>query len=331
MILNYLLLPVVFFIGSITSYQDFKFGKIKNKWIILGSLWGTGVYPVLCLWLFLSGYFHFFSNAGDYISFPYVFDALLNAALALIIGYMFWYFDLWSAGDAKLFFVFSLLLPLTFYSRSYLPFFPSFALLINVFAPAMIFLFLQKIFIILRDTFGRARQLRDPKQSWNKIKKYFSDNGHAFLKSSLSFALILLSFMLFRQMIQRHLNIRQEFSSIVFLFFVFGTSGFLRNALKNNYVLIIFTCLISIYLAISGFEAVKTIISAIHQSLILMVAFPIVLFVFSYSAKKINSQKMPFAVWLFLGVAITIVLKGSVVSSYIEIDPRKILMIFGIG
>jgi hypothetical protein len=48
-----------------------------------------------------------------------------------------WHWNAWSAGDAKLFALFSFLLPLRFYSNTYLSYFPSFALLINIFVIAL--------------------------------------------------------------------------------------------------------------------------------------------------------------------------------------------------
>jgi hypothetical protein len=317
MILDYLFLPVVFLIGSITSYQDYKYSKIRNKWILWGLAWALSVYLLLCLWLLSDEYFTLFHRAKDFMSFVYIHDALLNAFISLAIGYLIWYFDLWSAGDAKLFFVFSLLLPLTHYSSSYLPYFPSFALLINVFAPAMLFLFLQKIFKITKDMAGRVRCSRIPRISWTKIRTYLGKNYQTLFKSSLSFMLIFLSFQLFRQMFQNHLNISQGLSSIIFLSF-FGASSLFRKALKNNYVLILFTCLISFYMAISGSASVREIGLMISNSLIFMFAFPIVIFVFSYSEKKTYPQKLPFAVWLFLGVIITLIMKGSFASHFLN-------------
>lgn len=313
MILDYIFLPAVLLLGSVTSYEDCKYSKIKNKWILKGLVWALGVYSILALWLLLSDHLTLFYKAKNFMSFIYIYDSLINAFIALAIGYLIWYFDLWSAGDAKLFFVFSLLLPLTYYSRSYLPFFPSFALLINVFVPAMIFLFFQKIYIIFKDMLGRMVRLRDPKNLWISVKTYYSKNRNILLKSSISFFLIFLTFQLFRQMVQNQLKLNQIFSSIIFLSF-FGASGFLQKALKNNYVLLLLIYLLALYLAISGFAAIVIIGHTIINSLVFLVAFPVVLFVFSYCERNTNQQKMPFALWLFLGVVITIILKGSAVS-----------------
>jgi Flp pilus assembly protein protease CpaA len=139
MILNYLFLPMIFLIGLITSYQDFRYGKIKNKWIILGLAWGLGIYLFFLIWGLA---------IEPIISFSYIFNVFVNGFIALIVGYLLWYFNFWSAGDAKLFALFAFLLPLEYYWRTVLPYFPSFVLLINIFIPVLVF-YLIKYFVPL--------------------------------------------------------------------------------------------------------------------------------------------------------------------------------------
>lgn len=67
------------------------------------------------------------------IAFPYFGDVLINACISLALGYLFWIVRFWPAGDAKLFAVFAFLLPLRFYWKSYVPYFPSITLLANIF------------------------------------------------------------------------------------------------------------------------------------------------------------------------------------------------------
>ena len=41
---------MLFFIGIITSYQDLIYGKIRNKWIILGLLYGLLIVFLFFIW-----------------------------------------------------------------------------------------------------------------------------------------------------------------------------------------------------------------------------------------------------------------------------------------
>lgn len=310
MILDYFFLPVILLIGSVTSYQDYKHSKIKNKWILRGLVWALGVYLIMCLWLLLGDHLDLLYQAGNYITFVYIYDVFLNALISLVVGYLIWHFDMWSAGDAKLFFIFSLLLPLTHYSHSYLPYFPSFALFINVFIPAIIFLFVHKMFIMLKDMPRRARNLRNSQISWMKIKVYFIEKYPTLLKGAFAFIMIIMIFLLVKQMVQNNSYLKQWLPPLLILVF-FGASKYFRKALKNNYVVALLLLIFSIYLIFSGFTAIKAMGNMIKNSLIFLLVLSIIVAIFSYSDKKFHSQKMPFAIWLFLGVIITLILKGS--------------------
>ena len=138
--LDILLLPVLITICFIVVYEDFKEGKIKNKWIKWGLLWGAGVYFSFFLFSLLHYFFpKFFSFNLYFLSFSYLVKVLVNTLIASVLSFSFWYFKFWSAGDAKLFILVSFLFPLKYYWRSYLHWFPSFSLLINIFLPAFVF------------------------------------------------------------------------------------------------------------------------------------------------------------------------------------------------
>ena len=61
------------------------------------------------------------------------------------MGFLLWRFRLWSAGDTKLFTLYALLVPLDFYSKSFVFYFPSFNLLINLFIPLLLVLILNAL------------------------------------------------------------------------------------------------------------------------------------------------------------------------------------------
>jgi len=125
--IDFLFLVPLFAIGLICSYTDIKYGKILNKVIILGFLCGFFLYLILFF------YNLFFLHQKQ--NFYYLSEVALNSLISFFICYFLWYFKLWSAGDAKLFTLYTFLMPLKFYSKSYVLYFPSFALLINLFIP----------------------------------------------------------------------------------------------------------------------------------------------------------------------------------------------------
>lgn len=178
---NYIFLIPIFIIGLITSFEDYKYGKIKNKWIKIGFLWGITALGLIILWNFFS--------VSSVANFSYLTQILINTIIAFIIGALMWHWAIWSAGDAKLFTLFAFLLPLKFYSNTYLSYFPSFALLLNVFMVALtiflITLILNFIFYILR----RERKVLTEKEKDIQRKKIKTDIS-SFINEALNLLVI---------------------------------------------------------------------------------------------------------------------------------------------
>lgn len=128
--LEYFSLFVVLIFGLLTSAEDIKYGKIRNKYILLAIIYA---FAMNIIYLF---------TASDYF-----FSFLTNSFFALVAGFCLWSFNILTAGDAKLFFAYSLLLPLSVYNIGYINFFPSFTILINTFVPVFMFLFLKLMLI----------------------------------------------------------------------------------------------------------------------------------------------------------------------------------------
>ena len=121
-------LPGIIALGLITSYEDIKYGKIRNKWILLALAYAIIVN------LFIIFYPSF--NIG--INTHYTHELFTNLLFSVIIGFGAWYFKLWTAGDGKLFITFSALIPLSIYELGYIEYTPSFTLLMNIFIFALI-------------------------------------------------------------------------------------------------------------------------------------------------------------------------------------------------
>ncbi|MDD2753120.1 MAG: prepilin peptidase [Candidatus Portnoybacteria bacterium] len=145
LLLDIVLLPMLFFIGLVTSYEDIKYNKIRNKWITLGLYWGLGALFLFLVWYFLApsltAFYHskILKLPADApltvytFNLPFLLKSFLNFIVAAVVSFIMWKANSWAAGDAKLFIVYSLLIPLFHYQKSYLPVFPSFVLLVNIF------------------------------------------------------------------------------------------------------------------------------------------------------------------------------------------------------
>lgn len=124
------LLLFILILGCATSIEDIRTGKIKNHWIISSMVF------TFCFYFlnFMTSYVQYVELVWDIMQ-----DVLVNAALALVAGFVLWKAGIWPPGDAKLFFAYALLVPLSYYANGYLPYFPSFALLVNIFIAGFVY------------------------------------------------------------------------------------------------------------------------------------------------------------------------------------------------
>jgi hypothetical protein len=306
-LLDFLLLPVLFFIGLVTAYQDFKEGKIRNKWVIFGLVWGVGIYFLFLIWALAVPYLsQIFSKQFVFILPSYIFKVFINSAIALIVGYLLWYFDLWSAGDAKLFFVFSLLLPLKYSWRTVLPYFPSFVLLINTFIPALLFLISQNLFYFLK-----SASIFKIMNFWKSNLLKLKTNYRSFLKTFLGFFLIFMIFQIIK--LELKILINNYWQGIVFLLITLARKS-LNKVFKKNWLLILLSLSLIFYLSLSCLFYSQPIFSKIalliKDSFFFMIVFTIISMLIS-AVEGGQKKHLPFAVWMLIGVILTIILQGS--------------------
>ncbi|MFH1511193.1 MAG: prepilin peptidase [Candidatus Woesearchaeota archaeon] len=84
-------LPGIIGLGIITSYEDIRYGKIRNKWVVAAIVLAIAAHILLR------------SPAMQ---------VLANFLFACIIGFFLWFTRVWTAGDGKLFIAFAALLPI---------------------------------------------------------------------------------------------------------------------------------------------------------------------------------------------------------------------------
>jgi len=269
MIFNIIFLPFVIFLGLITTYEDIRYGKVRNKWILLGLFWGLGIILFFLLWYFIASpvtrffYFEIINQPADSpapvftVSLIYLSRVFLNAVIALIIAFLMWRGGGWAAGDAKLFFIYSLLIPLGYYWKSYLPLFPSFSLLINIFIPIFIYLLIKAFFYFVKYIYQRIQKHKNTKTQKHEnkksdIKKGIKDRIKSMGTILLAFVTIVLVFTVFQAPIKKYFSIDiASFQMFVFAaFIIFRRIAF--DFLKKPIVLKIIASILIIVL-IAGF------------------------------------------------------------------------------
>lgn len=293
-----LFLPVLFFIGIITTYEDFKCGKVRNKWIIFGACWGIGIISFFLIWYFIASpvthfyYLNILNYSSDYevvvftVSLSYLLKCILNMTVALIISFLMWQFNVWAAGDAKLFVVYSILLPMTFYWKSFFSFFPSFVLMINIFIPIFIYLLIGSILYYLKFIYLRIKNksqdnLSEKKQeSKTDKRKKILETVKNMLIMMTAFIGLFLIIKLFQAPIEKYTSIN-IFSIQVFIFaavIIFSNSviRFLVKPVVFKIVIITVAVLVCYGLIYSYDSTLET----IRRTLIMMSIFIIVLTIF---------------------------------------------------
>jgi hypothetical protein len=123
-------LPMILFLGIITSYEDIRYGKIKNKWIITALIYAIIINIAIII---------LYKLTEQPIRAGYFYELIATVVFSLVFGVIFWYVGLWTPGDAKLFTAFSALVPLSIYEHGYMPYFPSGTIIINTMVPIFLF------------------------------------------------------------------------------------------------------------------------------------------------------------------------------------------------
>ncbi len=115
------------------------------------------------------------SSTGDAPTFlAYLGRVVTNALLAFVAGFALWWFGLWAAGDAKLFALLALLVPLSAYSGAFWPAFPSYVLLFNTFLAVLAILLTE---LAIRGARQAVRPTPEEAEAWRTAGTWVK--GHA--------------------------------------------------------------------------------------------------------------------------------------------------------
>lgn len=124
---DFLNITLILVAGTVAVAQDLTIHKVRN-WLVVSVL---AVYLALLL-----------TGVLTISPWPYK-VVLINIAIGAICSISMWQFEIWPAGDAKLFILFTVLLPLGYYVNGPIMYFPAMALLLNIFCLGALFLCLK--------------------------------------------------------------------------------------------------------------------------------------------------------------------------------------------
>ena len=297
---NVIFLPIILFIGFITSFEDFKEYRIKNKWVIFGLFYSFLVY----LFVFI------LSNSGLLNSYLIRnFDKwCINLIISSLVAYLLWHFKMWGAGDAKLFICYVALIPIVQYSKVYFNYyFASFLLLLTVFIPATVFLIAQSVIYFINSF--------DFSKSEEKLRGWIEESLAKFnnleaIKILLGFFLFFLFFKVANEQLYNFFGSRipgDQNTPILISLLAFRP---LAKIFNKNIKFIIFALIILIIyvvfrMAYPWQQFILEIKNILGKTVLIMVLFPALKKIVDLYTERVVQKTSHFAIWMFLGVLIT--------------------------
>lgn len=302
-------LPLIFFIGCITSYEDFKTSKIRNKWIKIGLLYSVVVYSLS--WILYGLALRkvigpIFIDISSYLLWN--FDKwCINLVISTVVAYLLWHFKMWGAGDAKLFITYAALIPMSQYSKIYFSYyFASFLLLLSIFVPVTIYLFIKASYHFFKKVSFKEIVEKIIKLLKSKIAKsqFFGS-----LKVLIGFAFFFLFYRLLRNEISGIIGNVLPDQSIVMLICLVAFRPLSKIFKEKTIYAISFFIFFSVYIIFkpaSSLEGYLLLIRAtFSKSLLLILLFPIIQRIIILCEGNAINKTTPFAMWMFLGALIT--------------------------
>ncbi|HAJ56657.1 MAG TPA: hypothetical protein DCL35_02680 [Candidatus Omnitrophica bacterium] len=269
-------------IGLITSVEDVRTGKIRNFWIAIGFIYGCILYLA--------------SDPGERA--PHLF-VVSNMALSLLTAYWLWKSKLWFAGDAKLFFLYSILLPAGIYKIAFFPFFPSFQVLFLTFIPAAFYLLILSAVDLFKNW----------AESSSKLLRGLKIGAPFLFKNTLSFTFIFLLNHILWSRLAPHLPAYEFANRVMFLalFVIYNPLNiFFECHKKIHYAVIVAGLSIALpYFLLDPMRVSKQFFNSLTFCILLIIVSDVYRKITDDHIERSKNKTMPFAPWLFLGMLTT--------------------------
>lgn len=269
---------IVFLILSVNVVkQDLAAQLIPNSLLLRFLKIGATMYVILLVYGILQ---------DDKSALNYTQAAVVNAAIALPVGYLLWYFDIYSPGDAKYFAIAALFIPMETYAYQFVPFFPSLLVLINAYLIAFLSMFAYTLYLI-------ARRLIEPaSRSYFSIEYARHVVGLACSKAAdLKFwaglagmlfymVSIILIMRMMSDSIQKYIHISSGSFTILTVLVLYFASNRLRVLMKASRIFswlayLLFTVVLFFQQFVLGQSILLTIAQTVAASFFMVVFIPI--------------------------------------------------------
>jgi len=298
-------LPLILGVGFVTAYEDIKSSRIDNKWIIAGLAYSFLAYSAIGAFFALSSHKIFpavWSNAVFYLVMN-LDKWAINLLFSTLTAYLLWHFKMWGAGDAKLFICYAALIPIGQYSRFYFSgYFASFLLLLAIFIPATVFLFLRAaVYFIKRFDAGKTREMAVGFIKAKLVKSEAARSG----KVILGFFIFLLFFRILAVILAGSISKFLPNWDILLVVSLFGFRQLSRFFRRHADIMV------AVFIASIAFIACKALYlregfilemgGLLRSVLVLMILLPLFRKVTDLYVEATARETTPFALWMFVG------------------------------
>lgn len=212
-------------VGILSSITDLRNGKIYNKIILLSLVVG------LPLVIYYYGFL-----ATDLLP-----SYCCNLGIAIILGFLFYKFKLWAAGDGKLWIVFVFLIPVPIYMTADGNLFPAAYILSFSFSLAFLYLCIDSLVLSFRGNRNKKSPISIPKWNWDSTLIFL--NGYLFI--------LLLNLILNRFFGDLMHDNQALYMMLVFLFMLWANKIGMRRKLRIALVILLVVG-VSTYLAFNN-------------------------------------------------------------------------------
>ncbi len=305
LICHYVFLPAVIFVGVMTSYEDIRSSRVRNLWVGSGLAYVFAVYlAAFALTVFLKEGHPSFRMAACLLL---RFDGwALNLLVGAAVAYGLWFFNLWGAGDAKLFIFYCAAVPASLYPLSFsIGRFPFFFFSLAVFLPSMVFLLVGAFYYFGKKAVAtRGKTVYAASLIRAKIKEF---RPLGFLKHLIGFSVFFLFFRILKQEARHWVRVFPD-QNLLFLVLLFGFKKLARFFEKHTIFVIVMFAAGLAYLFWAGTSSrplsLVSLGSFFGRGFLVMTAFMALRTLTRTYVEAGVKKTMPFAPWMFLGVLI---------------------------
>lgn len=251
---------IAIILGIISTITDFKSQKIYNKNIIIAVI--TSIFTYAILW--------------RQVELIYVKNYLINLGIGMIISFLFFYFEIWAAGDAKLFLSIIIMIPYEIYEVETSNVFPALYLLIIIFSIAFIY--------VVVETFWLWFNEKERKNIKKELKLEKSELKEFVIKYFMGYFIILfINNVTLRYLLEFRNNNGglMLICNMLILIFVYRV---IREKKKSVITTLVFIIANIIYYVIFGFE--------VYSINIKMCLLTVLIIIFRNISEKYNYEKI---------------------------------------